>query len=118
MLDPNTEALGLRQVAQLTGGRGGRTVTGAKVYNPEDSPGDKIGKSLFHVLDALIPSVVPVDVRSGEIEPSRFARGFVNSLDLEEATGISTKDRMGRERELSDELFRAFTGVTESDNNF
>ena len=115
VLDPNTEALGLRQVAQLTGGRGGRTVTGAKVYNPEDSAGDKIGKSFFHVLDALIPSVVPVDVRSGEVEPSRFARGFVNSLDLEEATGISTKDRMGRERELSDELFRAFTGVTESD---
>ena len=115
VLDPESETIGVRQLAQLVGGRAGKTVTGAKVYNPEDSAGDKIAKSFAHITDAIIPSAVPVDVRGGEYEPSRFVRGFVNSLGLEEATGISTKDRMGRERELSDELFRAFTGVTESD---
>jgi hypothetical protein len=75
--------------------------------------GDKFGKSFLHVLDGLLPSVIPVDVRSGELEASRFARGFVNGLNLEETLGISSVDRMKRERELSSELARAFTGITE-----
>ena len=115
VLNPETKVAGVRQLAQLVGGRGGRTSTGAKVYNEQDSAGDIVWKSFAHISDAIIPSVVPVDVRSGEYEPSRFARGFINSLGLEEETGISSKDRMGRERQLSDELFRAFTGITESD---
>lgn len=114
VLNPETEYVGLRQAAQLLGGRAGRTVTGAKVYNEQDSAGDKLAKSFTHILDAIIPSAVPIDVRSGEFEASRFARGFVSGLGLEETLGISSRDRMLRERELSQELARSFTGITEN----
>ena len=113
VLDPDTEVIGFRQAGQFLGGRGGQTQTGARVYNPEDSAGDRLAKSFAHILDGLLPSVIPVDVRSGELEASRFARGFVNGLNLEETVGISSVDRMKRERELSSELARAFTGITE-----
>ena len=113
VFDPESETIGARQIGQLIGGRGGRTVTGAKVYNEEDSAGDKLAKSFAHVLDGIIPSVVPIDVRSGEFEVSRFGRGVVSGLELE-GLGISTKDRMLRERELSKELARAFSGITEN----
>lgn len=113
VLDPEAETVGVRQLAQFAGGRAGRTITGAKVYNKEDSAGDKLGKSFAHIVDALIPGGAPIDVRSGEFEASRFARGVVNGLGLEEL-GISSKDRMKRERELSKELARAFSGITEN----
>jgi hypothetical protein len=114
VLDPESELLGVRQAGQLTGGRGGQTISGARVYNPEDDAGTKIGKSILHILDAIIPSAFPTTVSGGTLEPSRFARGFVSGLGLEEATGISSKDRYDRERELSSELARAFTGITEN----
>ena len=41
---------------------------------------------------------------------------IINSLDLNETLGVSEKDRLGRERDLSQELARAFTGITESDS--
>lgn len=113
VLDPNAEAPVLKQLAQRIGGRAGQTVTGAQVYNKEDSDGDKLSKSFAHVLDAILPSVLPVDVRSGEFEASRFIRGFATSLGLNEELGISPVDRMNRERELSQELSRAMTGITE-----
>ena len=114
VLDPESELLGVRQAGQLTGGRGGQTISGARVYNSEDDAGTKIGKSILHILDAIIPSAFPTTVSGGTLEPSRFARGFVSGLGLEEATGISSKDRYDRERELSSELARAFTGITEN----
>lgn len=113
VLDPEATLLGARQAGQLLGGRAGKTVTGAKVYNQEDSVGDKLGKSFAHIVDGILPSIVPIDTRSGEFEASRFARGFVNGFGLEEL-GVSSKDRMGRERELSKELARAFSGITEN----
>ena len=113
VFDPEAETIGLRQVGQLIGGRGGRTVTGAKVYNEEDSAGDKLAKGFAHVIDGILPSAIPIDVRSGEFEISRFGRGVVSGLGLE-GLGISTKDRMLRERELSKELARAFSGITEN----
>ena len=113
VFDPEAETIGARQIGQLIGARGGRTVTGAKVYNEEDSAGDKLAKSFAHVLDGIIPSIVPIDTRSGEFEVSRFGRGVVSGLGLE-GLGISTKDRMSRERELSKELARAFSGITEN----
>jgi len=89
--------------------RGGRTGTGAQVFNPEDSYGAKGSKMFLHVMDTLLPSLVPMNVSGGEIEPSRFARGLVGSMfpDL-----INPKDKLGRERELTTELFRQFSGVT------
>lgn len=116
VLDPNSETLGVRQLAQLAGGRGGRTVTGAQVYSPEDSAGDRAAKSFAHLVGSLLPPVVPVDVRSGEFEPSRFGRAVVNALNLNEALGIDAQDARGIERDLSAELARAFSGITESES--
>jgi hypothetical protein len=116
VLDPNAQTPGLGQLGQLVGGRGGRTITGAQVYNPQDSAGDKAARSFAHVVGNILPSIVPVDVRGGELEPSRFARGFVNSLGLNEVLGVEEEDRRGRERRLSAELARTFSGVTESES--
>ena len=66
-------------------------------------------------MDAFIPSLIPIDVRSGEFQPSRFARSVISSLDLNEELNISEKDYRGLERDLSEELFRAFSGITESE---
>jgi hypothetical protein len=114
VLDPNAENPVMSALGQF--GRGGKTITGAKIYNPEDSAGDKVAKSFAHVADTLLPSFIPFDESGGKVEPSRFARGFINGLNLNETLGVSEKDRMGRERDLSQELARAFTGITESDS--
>jgi hypothetical protein len=89
--------------------RDGRTSTGAEVYNPQDSFGDKGFKMLKHVFETIIPGFVPVNVSGGEFEPSRFARGVIGSLspDL-----VDPEDKLGRERELTTEIFRQFTGIT------
>ena len=114
VLDPNAENPVMQALGQF--GRGGKTITGAKIYNPEDSKGDQIAKSFAHIADTLMPSIIPIDESGGVIEPSRFARGFINGLGLNETLGISEEDRMGRERDLSQELARAFSGITESDS--
>jgi len=116
VLDPNTQTPGLRQLGQLAGGRGGQTITGSQVYNPRDSAGEKAARSFAHVVGNILPSIVPIDVRGGEFEPSRFARGFINSLGLNETLGIKEEDRRGRERRLSAELARTFSGITESES--
>jgi hypothetical protein len=116
VLDPNSQVPVVRQLAQLVGGRGGRTITGAQVYSEQDSAGDRAAKSFAHVIDALLPPVLPVNVRSGEFEPSRFGRAVVNALNLNEALGIDERDAQGIERDLSAELARAFSGVTESES--
>ena len=95
-------------------GRGGRTQTGAKVYNREDSIGDKMAKSFRHVLDAIIPSAVPVNVSGGEFEAGRFARAFATATGINDIVGISPKDKQLRERQFAGELVRALTGVTEN----
>jgi hypothetical protein len=114
VLDPDAENPVMSALGQF--GRGGKTITGAKIYNPEDNAGDKVAKSFAHIADTLLPSIIPLDESGGKIEPSRFARGFINGMDLNETLGISEKDRMGRERDLSQELARAFSGITESDS--
>lgn len=114
VLDPEAENPLMRTLGQV--GRGGKTITGAKIYNPEDNVGDKLAKSFNHIADTLLPSIVPLDESGGRLEPSRFARGFINDLNLNETLGIKEEDRMGRVRDLSQELARAFTGITESDS--
>ena len=119
VLDPKAEIAGFRQAGQLIGGRGGRTMSGAFVYSPEDDAGTKAVKSFAHVLDAIIPSIFPVKVSGGEFEATRFAKGVIDSVYGEEGVDIpflgrvTPKDRYGRERELTTELLRAFTGITE-----
>jgi hypothetical protein len=98
-------------------GRGGQTVTGARVYNPDAPLGDKLARSFAHVMDALVPSVVPVDVRTGEFEPSRFARSFMEATGLNELTGVSPMDRQRRERQIAGEVMRVVTGITENEIN-
>ena len=107
VIDPETEVIALRQLGQIVGGRAGRTIVGAKVYNEQDSVGDKMAKSFKHMLEGFIPSGVPINVRGGEFEPSRFARGVFGGH-----LGIDEKDRQGRIRTLQEELFRGITGIT------
>ena len=115
-LEESIAAAKIRDVLPGAFGRGGRTSTGAKVYDLDnDSAGRIFGNSFAHLMDAFIPSLVPIDVRSGEFQPSRFARSVISSLDLNEELNISEKDYRGLERDLSEELFRAFSGITESE---
>ena len=98
-------------------GRDGRTVTGARVYNPSEALGDKVAKGFVHVLDALIPAGVPVDVTGGEFTPSRFSRAFISATGLNELTGVSPQDRQERERQITGEIIRGLTGITENEIN-
>ena len=86
--------------------RGGRTATGAEVYNPEDNGGTKGYKMITHVLNTMVPSVSPIDLNG---EPGRFIRGTIGNI----APGIvDPKDKLGRERNLTTEVIRAFTSLT------
>ena len=94
-------------------GRGGNRISGARVYNPEDDGVTQMQKSANHVINALLPGGLPVDVRGGEFEPSRFLRGVASAVDADEGfLGISPRDRYGRERNVKEEMSRALTGVT------
>ena len=99
-------------------GRGGETVSGAKVYKDADTPGKKLEKSLIHLLDTIMPNMVPLRVPTGadlglsdfsftpvkSPEISRFVRGtFMEQGSIEPTTG--------REYTSGGELFRAFTGL-------
>ena len=88
--------------------RGGRTATGAEVYNPSDSFGARQGKKFMHVVDTLMPNLLPVNVSGGVPEPSRFLRGVFGSED----GMISSVDKMGRERDPLAEFARQATGVS------
>ena len=107
--NPNAENSLAQIVGTVVGGRGGRTQTGGYVYRPGESTGDIAAKSFFHVLDAFIPGGVPVNVRGGELEPSRMLRGTVGNVAPEL---VNPMDRQGRVYDAGTELFRAVTGVT------
>ena len=101
-------------IVDYVGGRGGRSQTGAEIYDSQDSIGDKAWKSMNHLTDALLPNIVPLQEKSGKFVPSRFAQGFLNSLGLTEEP---IKDRMGRERKLTQELARVFSGIGQLDTD-
>jgi hypothetical protein len=117
VLNPESSMPGVSQLAQYVGGRSGRTVTGSRVYNPEDSAGDIAAKSFAHIVDGLLPTVVPVDVRGGRFEPSPILRGAITRAGLNETLGVSAKDRTGRERALEEELGRVFSGMSTQTTN-
>jgi len=87
-------------------GRGGETVSGAKVYKDVETFGDQLSKSFVHVLEGLTPGGSPFRVPTGsnfnDLEFGRFARG-VGDLGPEPSTG--------REYTTSGELLRAVTGL-------
>jgi len=105
-LDPESELLGIKQLANIVGGRSGQTITGARVYNPQDDVGTKSAKIFSHLLDGFLPGASPFVVKGGEFVPGRFARGIFGGH-----LGISQKDRQGRLRKLNEELVRGLTGV-------
>ena len=88
--------------------RGGRTATGAEVYTNSESFGSRQSKKFLHVMDTLMPNVIPANVSGGELEPSRFLRGVIGSED----GMISSQDKMGRERNALGEFARQATGVS------
>ena len=88
--------------------RGGKTSTGAEVYSGSDSFGSRQGKKVLHVMDTLMPNVIPANVSGGKLEPSRFLRGVLGSED----GMITSVDKMGRERSALGEFARQATGVS------
>ena len=88
--------------------RGGRTATGAQIYTDADSFGARQGKKFAHVVDTLMPNLIPANVSGGKLEPSRFLRGVAGSED----GMISNVDKMGRERNPLGEFARQITGVS------
>lgn len=88
--------------------RGGRTATGAEVYNESESLGSRTAKKFTHVIDTLMPNLIPVNISGGKIEPSRVVRGLLGSED----GMISNLDKMGRERDPLTEFARQATGVS------
>lgn len=91
--------------------RGGVTGTGAKVYREEDTPGDKAFKSFMHIADSVVPGGAPFQLKGMTketqepgIEVGRFARSMFMG---------DTVDPAGNERRAAEELFRAFTGLSE-----
>ena len=99
------------------GGRGGQTMTGARVYRDGDSSSVAWEKSLVHIFNTLMPNAIPVRIPVGgelgiaggnfpygvkSIEMGRFARGVFDS---------DSTDSTGRQYDTGSELFRAFTGV-------
>lgn len=88
--------------------RGGKTATGAQIYSNADSFGARQGKKFAHVVDTLMPNLIPANVSGGKLEPSRFLRGVAGSED----GMISNVDKMGRERNPLGEFARQITGVS------
>ena len=88
--------------------RGGRTATGAEVYTESESFGSRQGKKFLHVMDTLMPNVIPANVSGGKLEPSRFLRGVLGSED----GLITSQDKMGRERSALGEFARQATGIS------
>ena len=95
-------------------GRGGRSVTGARIYNEVETAGDKIAKSFAHIADGLLPGFSPVEVRGGKFQAGRFARGVLGDTAIGDALDIAPQNRQGREYDLASEIVRSFTGVSES----
>ena len=71
------------------GSRGGVTKTGAKVYSDSDSGGDKVTKSIFHLIEGLQPGATRTAYRIGQ--------GFTGGKDYDpfvELTNLFTGVRV------------------------
>lgn len=111
--DPSIAFEALADVApKALFGRQGETAQGAIIYRDLDPVGKKSEKIILHMLRALQPGIVPVDIPIGsELDPdaakspklSRFARGVLFPDEKDPLTGKSFT--------TSGELFRAFTGL-------
>ena len=95
--------------------RGGQMRTGARVFNPGmgDTAGTKVAKSFMHLADGVLPGAIPLNIRAGVPEPSRFLRGLAEGTGDDTLFGVTSLDKADREFTLTGELSRAFTGMTE-----
>lgn len=75
--------------------REGRTQTGAEIFNPQDTRFNKMAKAHLHVLDTILPNLIPLEVSGGELQLSRFARAGLGSFGV-----VSNTDKFGRERSI------------------
>ena len=84
-------------------GRGGKTETGAPVYNVAEPIGDKISKGVLHSLGAFVPGYLRLagEERGGEFTEGRLARAIM---------GIP--GTRGQEFTSEEELARIVTGLT------
>jgi hypothetical protein len=86
--------------------RGGKTATGADVYAETDSRGEKIGESIGHIMNGIIPEYIRLagqvkNPLTGELEPGRVYRAV---------TGMPGK--RGEEYNAFKEGARLVTGFT------
>ena len=117
VLDPESSVPGVSQLAQYTGGRAGRTVTGSKIYSAQDSPGDVAAKSFAHIMGGLMPGISPLEVRGGEFGAGPLLRAAIQKAGLSDKLGVDPKDRMGREKALQTEFGRVLTGINTTPTN-
>tara|TARA_R100000353_G_scaffold8717_3_gene10179 strand:- start:1064 stop:5461 length:4398 start_codon:yes stop_codon:yes gene_type:complete len=84
-------------------GRDGETQTGAKVYSGSDSFGDKMSKSITHIMGTYIPGYgrMFVEERGGKLQPGRLFRGLTGE--------VGTR---GQDFTANEELARTITGFT------
>jgi hypothetical protein len=84
-------------------GRDGETQTGAKVYSPSDSYGDKFAKSLTHIMGTYIPGYgrMFIEERAGKLQPGRLLRGVTGEPGTR-----------GQTYTANEELARTLTGFT------
>lgn len=89
-------------------GRGGRTPTGAIVYNETDNLGDKGYAALQHIIGTFIPGYVRYfeEGRPGELRPGRITRAM-----------LGVPGPQGQEYDLPAELARVITGFTPMELN-
>jgi len=89
-------------------GRGGRTPTGALVYNETDSLGDKGSAALQHITGTFLPGYARyfVEERTGEFRPGRITRAM-----------MGVPGPQGQEYDLPAELARVITGFTPMELN-
>jgi len=94
-------------------GRGGETVTGAKVYREIEPMGKKIERSLVHLLNQMGPANitpfrVPVGADFSEVELSRLPRSLFSKTEF----GVSeVEPSTGRTYSAPSEIFRALSGL-------
>jgi hypothetical protein len=79
-----SEALAAERVYDVTL-RQGKTATGAEIYEKAEMWGDKLGKSLTHVVGAFIPGIVDqaVTVKGGEFVPGRATRAITGGFSTQ-----------------------------------
>ena len=94
--------------------RDGRTRTGYRVFDPgSDSRGEITAKSLQHLFDAFVPTVVS-DIGSPQVSPTTGdVDFFVPGRIMTALIGEEGLDKKGNVRQASEEVLRYLTGIGE-----